>query len=50
MIIEEFKKYNLNDFKEIVFCGFGEPIPIIERGVLSQTCYRRPNPEKRQIL
>ena len=23
MIIEEFKKYNLNDFKEIVFCGFG---------------------------
>lgn len=26
MIIEEFKKYNLNDFKEIVFCGFGEPM------------------------
>lgn len=26
LIIEEFKKYNLNDFKEIVFCGFGEPM------------------------
>lgn len=26
MIIEEFKKYNLHDFKEIVFCGFGEPM------------------------
>ena len=26
MIIEEFKKYDLNDFKEIVFCGFGEPM------------------------
>jgi len=26
MIIEEFKKYDLNDFNEIVFCGFGEPM------------------------
>lgn len=26
MIIDEFKKYNLNDFKEVVFCGFGEPL------------------------
>ncbi len=26
MIIEEFKKYDLNDFKEVVFCGFGEPL------------------------
>ena len=25
-IIEEFKKYDLNDFKEVVFCGFGEPL------------------------
>ena len=22
----EFKKYDLNDFKEVVFCGFGEPL------------------------
>lgn len=26
VIIEEFKKYDLNDFKEVVFCGFGEPL------------------------
>lgn len=26
LIIEEFKKYDLNDFKEVVFCGFGEPL------------------------
>lgn len=26
MIIEEFKKYDLADFKEVVFCGFGEPL------------------------
>ena len=25
-IIQEFEKYNLNDFKEVVFCGFGEPL------------------------
>ena len=22
----EFDKYDLNDFKEVVFCGFGEPL------------------------
>ena len=26
MIIDEFEKYDLNDFKEVVFCGFGEPL------------------------
>lgn len=26
IIIDEFKKYDLNDFKEVVFCGFGEPL------------------------
>ena len=25
-IIQEFEKYDLNDFKEVVFCGFGEPL------------------------
>lgn len=25
-IIEEFKQYNLNDFAEVIFCGFGEPL------------------------
>lgn len=25
-IIDEFEKYDLNDFKEVVFCGFGEPL------------------------
>lgn len=25
-IISEFDKYDLNDFKEVVFCGFGEPL------------------------
>lgn len=26
MIIDEFKQYDLRDFKEVVFCGFGEPL------------------------
>lgn len=26
MIIDEFKKYDLTKFKEVVFCGFGEPL------------------------
>ena len=25
-IIDEFEKYDLNAFKEVVFCGFGEPL------------------------
>ena len=25
-IIQEFEKYDLNDFKEVVFCAFGEPL------------------------
>lgn len=29
-IIEEFKKYDLSDFKEIIFCGFGEPFMRLE--------------------
>ncbi|MFQ7171400.1 MAG: hypothetical protein ACLRQF_04410 [Thomasclavelia ramosa] len=26
MIIAEFEKYDLTAFKEVVFCGFGEPL------------------------
>lgn len=26
MIVEEFNKYDLKKFKEVVFCGFGEPL------------------------
>lgn len=29
-VIEEFQKYNLNDFAEVVFCGFGEPLERVE--------------------
>ncbi|MDD6421684.1 MAG: TatD family nuclease-associated radical SAM protein [Intestinibaculum porci] len=25
-ILAEFKKYDLNNFKEVIFCGFGEPL------------------------
>ena len=25
-VIEEFEKYDLNLFDEIIFCGFGEPL------------------------
>lgn len=29
-IIAEFQKYDLDDFKEVVFCGFGEPMERID--------------------
>lgn len=29
-IMAEFKKYDLDDFKEVVFCGFGEPMERID--------------------
>lgn len=29
-VIEEFKKYDLDDFEEVVFCGFGEPTERID--------------------
>ena len=32
-VIEELKKYPISDFKEIVFCGFGEPLTRVEEVV-----------------
>ena len=29
-VIKEFQKYDLDDFKEVVFCGFGEPTERID--------------------
>lgn len=29
-IINEFKKYDLSDFKEVIFCGFGEPLERVD--------------------
>ena len=29
-VIDEFKKYDLSQYKEIVFCGFGEPTEALD--------------------
>lgn len=29
-VINEFQKYDLDDFKEVVFCGFGEPMERVD--------------------
>lgn len=29
-VIKEFQKYDLDEFKEVVFCGFGEPMERVE--------------------
>lgn len=29
-VIKEFQKYDLDDFKEVVFCGFGEPMERVD--------------------
>ncbi len=29
-VIQEFQKYDLDDFSEVVFCGFGEPMERVE--------------------
>lgn len=46
-VIKEFQKYDLDEFKEVVFCGFGEPMERVEdiiqiAGVLK--LYRRDLP------
>lgn len=46
-VIKEFQKYDLDDFKEVIFCGFGEPLERVDdiiqiAGVLK--LYRRDLP------
>ena len=29
-VIQEFQKYDLDDFNEVIFCGFGEPLERVD--------------------
>ena len=34
-IVHEFQKYDLDDFAEVVFCGFGEPFERVDDMIIS---------------